>query len=127
LKGKKITMNTLLTYINRYWHISALSILVAVSFLSLMPVGELPKLNSSDKLHHFIAYAAIVFPIALRHPANLIGLCLFVIGWSAVIELIQPYVNRSGEWLDLAANSIGVFCGWAAGHTIRFLISKQRK
>ncbi len=29
--------------------------------------------------------------------------------------MIQPYVNRYGEWLDFFANTIGVFIGFFAG------------
>ncbi|XOF33520.1 MAG: hypothetical protein ACL93V_16210 [Candidatus Electrothrix sp. YB6] len=25
--------------------------------------------------------------------------------------MVQPYVNRYGEWLDFAANSTGILCG----------------
>jgi len=36
---------------------------------------------------------------------------LLFIGYSGAIELLQPYVNRYGEWMDLAANAMGVVCG----------------
>lgn len=36
---------------------------------------------------------------------------LLFIAYSGAIELLQPYVNRYGEWLDMAANTVGVFCG----------------
>ena len=32
-----------------------------------------------------------------------------------VIELIQPYVNRYGEWLDFIANVTGVLIGSVFG------------
>jgi len=38
--------------------------------------------------------------------------------WSGAIELIQPYVNRYGEWLDLAANVAGVAIGAMVGIAI---------
>ena len=62
-------------------------------------------------MHHLIAYAALVFPVALRKPQHWLLLVLFFIACSGGIELVQPLVNRYGEWLDMVANTIGVGCG----------------
>jgi hypothetical protein len=35
--------------------------------------------------------------------------------------VIQPYVNRHGEWLDMLANAAGVLCGIALATVIRTL------
>jgi hypothetical protein len=39
--------------------------------------------------------------------------------------MIQPYVNRHGEWLDFFANTIGVISGFLVGVILnnKFLIS----
>ncbi len=49
-----------------------------------------------------------MFPAALAKPKHWPFIALFFIGWSGAIELLQPYVNRYGEWLDLLANSLGI-------------------
>ena len=36
---------------------------------------------------------------------------LLFIAYSGAIELLQPYVSRYGEWLDMAANTLGIICG----------------
>jgi len=104
-------MNTLLTFIKTNWIAFTLITLAVITTLSLWPLGKLPSVPGSDKTHHFIAYAALMFPTALRKPKywKLIG--LFFIVCSGAIELLQPYVNRYGEWLDMAANTTGVVCG----------------
>ena len=43
----------------------------------------------------------------------------FFIFWGGGIELLQPYVNRHGEWLDFAANSLGVVFGAGVGMLTR--------
>ena len=50
---------------------------------------------------------------------------LFVYNFGGVIEMIQPYVNRYGEWLDFFANTIGVIFGFFVGLTLnnKFLTS----
>ncbi len=104
-------MTTTLTLIKKQWITLTLFTLTAITALSLWPLDTLPDFPGSDKTHHFVAYAALMFPTALRKPPHWKLIALLFIAYSGVIELIQPYVNRYGEWLDLAANSGGILCG----------------
>lgn len=104
-------MYRLLAFIKRNWVVLALLQLVAVTALSLWPLDHLPPFPGSDKTHHLIAYAAVMFPVAMRKPDNWLILALMIMAYSGGIELIQPYVNRYAEWLDLAANCAGVTGG----------------
>ena len=94
--------------------------LAAITASSLWPVDKLPLVPGSDKLHHGIAYAILMFPVALRKPDKWIFFGLFFIAYSGGIELIQPYVNRYGEWLDLLANTAGVVCGFVTAELVLF-------
>ena len=98
--------------IQKHWLQITLLILVSIATLSLWPAAYLPNVPGTDKTHHFVAYAALMFPAALKQPKNILAITLGFIAFSGAIELIQPYVNRYGEWLDMAANAIGLFCGW---------------
>jgi membrane associated rhomboid family serine protease len=104
-------MNALLAPVKTAWIPITLIILAVITTLSLYPLENLPLVPGSDKAHHFIAYACLMFPAALRKPKYWPLIGLFFMGWSGVIELIQPYVNRYGEWLDMAANASGVMGG----------------
>lgn len=104
-------MTKLLNLIKRHWVSLTLFTLVAITALSLWPLENLPTVPGTDKTHHLIAYAALMFPVALRKPDRWIMLGLLFVAYSGAIELLQPYVNRYGEWLDLAANTAGVACG----------------
>ena len=115
-------MITLLTLIRKYWIFITLFILTVITVLSLLPLEELPSVPGSDKTHHFIAYAMLMFPTALRKPNYLPAIGLFFIGWSGAIELLQPYVNRYGEFQDLAANITGLVCGLLAVQLIKWLL-----
>lgn len=82
-----------------------------IGVLSLSPLEQLPPAPGSDKLHHLIAYACLTFPMMFadgRQWPRIIGPA---IAYGGVIELVQPYVNRYGEWLDFAANSAGCLLG----------------
>ncbi len=114
-------MRTLAGFIRRHWLPVSGALLAAITALSLWPLERLPDVPGSDKLHHAIAYAALMMPAALRRPRHLWAIFLFYLCWSGGIELIQPWVNRYGEWGDLAANAVGLGLGWLLGKTQPFL------
>lgn len=105
-------LNRVLFFIAQQWWWFTVFLLVAITTLSLLPLPELPDVPGNDKTHHFVAYAALMFPAALRRPRYYWRLGAGFVLWSGCIELIQPFVNRYGEWLDLCANIAGLFLGW---------------
>ena len=111
-------MISLLAIIRNYWITASLFTLTIITILSLYPLESLPSVPGSDKTHHFIAYGALMFPTALRKPKHWQFIGLFFICWSGAIELLQPFVNRYGEWLDMAANTTGILCGLLLAHFI---------
>ena len=94
-------------------------ITAAIVTLSLTPAPSLPPAPGSDKLHHIVAYAAAALPCALWHPRALIWVLPALVGVSGAIELIQPAVNRYGEWADMGANLGGLGIGAALGLALR--------
>ncbi len=104
-------MITPFIFARNHWLVMTLVLLAAITVLTLWPAGQLPEVPGTDKTHHFIAYGALMFPVALRRPLYWPWAGLMIVAYSGIIELIQPYVNRYGEWLDLAANTGGVICG----------------
>lgn len=96
---------------NRFWPLVTLALLAAITALSLSPLPELPPGAQNDKLNHFIAYAALALPVALARPRFWLAIIASLALWSGLIELIQPQVNRYGEWADFAANAMGLGLG----------------
>ena len=114
-------MRQILNLIERYWIALTALILTAITVLSLSPLPELPSVPGTDKTHHFIAYAILMLPTALRRPQNWLLIAFGFVAYSGAIELIQPYVNRYGEWLDLLANTGGLICGWLIAELINLI------
>lgn len=106
-------MIRIISIIKNHWITITIFILVAITFLSLLPLAELPEVPGTDKTHHFIAYGLLMFPVALRKPGKWPLFALYFVIYSGAIELVQPLVNRHGEWLDLGANVLGLICGMA--------------
>jgi len=115
-------VSRLLQFLAKHWQSHSAIVLTAITVFSLIPLPELPEIPGSDKTHHLIAYACLMLPAALRRPKYLWAIALFFITWSGLIELIQPYVNRYGEWVDLLANTVGVAIGVLLGGLLNLVL-----
>ncbi len=104
-------MHILISRIRQYWLFLTILCLFGITLLSLWPLEQLPEVPGSDKTHHLIAYAALMFPAALRRQKHWPYYAAFFLLYSGAIELIQPWVNRYSEWLDLLANGLGLLSG----------------
>ena len=87
------------------------------------PVDDVPFI---DKWTHLVMYAgtcSVMWWEYLRCHRRLVGWKLLLFAWlgpilmSGCIELLQEYCTktRAGEWLDFAANSLGVTLGCLIG------------
>lgn len=118
-------MTRLLQQVKTHWMAIALTLLATITLLSLWPLQNLPPIPGTDKTHHLIAYTALMFPVALRKPQGWLLMGLGFVVYSGAIELLQPYVNRYGEWLDLAANTAGIVCGAVLAELTSRLLLKR--
>ena len=114
-------------FINRYWIQLSLVMLLAITALSLHPLDNLPEAPGSDKTHHLIAYAALAYPASLRKPKRWQAIITIFALYSGLIELIQPHVNRYGEWMDFLANISGLIIGIALAFLINKLIKHPKQ
>lgn len=111
--------------VRSHWVVITILILSVITVLSLWPLETLPNAPGSDKLHHFIAYGFLALPVALRKPRCWSVLCMLFIAYSGLIELVQPYVNRYGEWKDMLANSSGTVCGVVTAGILQYLFLRS--
>ena len=118
------------------------TIALTITILSLIPFGHIQLIQNvplADKWTHILMYATLATTIALEylrqhkqpHCRQLITNAIIApILMSAALELLQEYATnyRSGEWLDLLANTIGVLIGTSIGLVIMFFhIPPQEK
>lgn len=101
--------------------------------LSLFPIPEIPQAEDVpfiDKWTHMVMYGSFCLIIWFEYLRNhktintvriiLFGY-LFPIIMSGLLELAQEYLTtcRSGEWLDLLANSTGATIAYLIGWAFR--------
>ena len=120
-------LQSLLTAAARHWPALTLSGLAAITYLSLSPLDRLPDAPGGDKLHHLVAYALLALPACLARPRGFPALLCVFLAWGGAIEMIQPYVNRYGEWLDFLANAGGVGLGFVLSLPLRSLMPKAER
>ena len=101
-----------------------------------VPLGDVPMM---DKWTHFVMYGTLCsvlwWEYLRQHQTKNAGK-LFLLAFlapivmSGLIELAQAHLtggNRSGDWLDFAANSIGVVLGNLIGILLAAFRAKGRK
>lgn len=108
---------------NKFWHSPVPSIVwvVIIAVGSFIPSSTIPTVVVSDKWIHFVFYAIFSFLLFLSshshtNRSNSIvnrWTYVFVIGAvvGVLVEVIQHSIisGRQGEWMDIVANSLGLF------------------
>ena len=119
-----------------------LFVVLAILYFSFMPKEQYPKVTwipFADKGDHMVAYACLGFSLFLatleipgsgktRKEGRRTHSTLHLTSWAGpsiiltliigsvlglIVELFQPLFGRSREWLDLAADSMGLVVGLA--------------
>jgi VanZ family protein len=110
--------------LKKYW--TSLIFITVILILCFINPPEVPvklRMTNFDKLVHFLMFfglSGIVFfdsSFRLKQKVNgwlIFGSSfLFPIAFGGIIEIVQEYMitTRSGDWMDLLFDGIGVFCG----------------
>ncbi|WP_435988413.1 VanZ family protein [Sulfitobacter sp. SH24] len=110
------------------WLTFGLSVCIAV--LTLIPSNAGPHVPGGDKVHHVLAFMALTLPSAVFYPKALVRVVLAAALYAGLIEIIQPFVGRSGEIADFLADLLGIAIGAMIGLLLhwgsRCLLSSQR-
>ncbi|PWE28644.1 hypothetical protein C4N9_11720 [Pararhodobacter marinus] len=117
-RGPRASMQTLAMGQAWVWRVSGLVVSVfaalLIAALTLTPIPTQTTLaNGLDKIYHFIAFVGLIFPLILTDSRRWPWAVPLCIAYGGLIELIQPTVGRSAEWLDFGADVTGVLAGAA--------------
>ncbi len=106
----------------RFW-VACVLLYVASFAVTHLPPGQIPgRVGLNDKLAHMVGFAALGIATAvtvqrsIRHRtvAMWFGVWAAMLGYAFMDEATQPWVGRSFEWLDVAADGLGAASGIGA-------------
>lgn len=104
-----------------------------------VPHTPLDNITLIDKWTHILMYAgtcATIWYEYLRRHDSIVRTRVFLLAWlaplvmSGLIEILQEYCTggrRSGDWLDFAANAIGVTLGNVIGILLAAYRARKRR
>lgn len=95
---------------------AALCVAVVIGYLSLIPSGDVPAPQISDKIRHLAAYAGLAAPLTLAlHPKRWLTAVAVATVYGICLEFGQAFggAGREGSALDALANLAGAFIGAA--------------
>lgn len=106
---------------------SMLCVAAAIAIGTLLPSPNFQSVPGTDKFHHLISFAALVLPAAFYDPKMLRWVLPLALVYGGTIEIIQPFVGRSGEIADLYADAFGMLIGAVLGVILHRLFGRHRR
>ena len=104
----------------RLLRILAWSLLAAIAFVTLSPIGLRPNSGLSPNYERLFAFAAVGLAFALAYPRHIWLVLTLVVGAAIGLEALQLVVSgRHGRIIDLAAKLIGGGMGVMGGAILR--------
>ncbi len=133
-------MRKFIHFVRRY-PLSLICIVVVwvLSLTPFFPETPFDQVEFADKWTHFVMYGgtcSVIWWEYLRQHDRLDGGRLFRYAWLAptlmggLLELLQAYCtggHRNGDWLDFAANTVGVTIGSVVGLLMYLLWAKSTR
>ena len=113
------------------WRVLLILIAGAVGYLALIPAPPVFIDTGWDKANHMLAFGSMAFTAYLSCRSSktirivLLGLLL---GYGGLIEILQMSVpNRTAEWADLLADTVGIAAGAGVAALVLFAIGATPK
>ena len=111
--------------IRRAAAIIAALLALLIAYFSLVPPGETPAPQISDKIRHFGAYAMLAIPTAMWLAPRRIVPAVVVAIWGIAMEIAQGLAGtgREASLIDALANTLGA----CAGVLLVWIIARRRR
>jgi VanZ family protein len=123
-----MSQHHILTFVSfqnlRFAALATLIFTVAICVATLTPLPKAIDAPGSDKLHHFIAFGALTYPLSAHLGRISWPLFIGASAFGGAIEIIQPFVNRNGEMMDFLADMGGCAIGVAFGILVAVVVKK---
>jgi len=108
--------------LRRAWRALLGLLLIAITWLALVPHPPKFATTGWDKSNHALAFASLAFTCVWAlwpRPRQWWLLALAVLAYGGAIEITQSYLPpREGDWFDLLADGVGIALGLIAAWPI---------
>ncbi len=110
----------------KFWLILSGILVGGIVFGSLYPLALRSEFLAMDKIHHAIAYGTLTgWLLLIFHGRKAwLKIVVFALLLGGSLEIAQSFTDfRISEWLDIAANTLGVMLGSIVALTpLRFIL-----
>ena len=98
---------------------------VVIAYFSLVPPGDAPAPQISDKIRHFAAYTGLAVPVSMWFGPGRIAAVLVTAAYGIGLEIAQGLAGtgREASLADAAANTLGA----GAGFLLIWFIARTRR
>jgi VanZ family protein len=103
----------------QWWWTLGFVVAAVTLLLSVLPGDKLPTQGFNDKINHMIAYVALtVWFCGLTTRSRWWAVIVWLVAFGVFVEIIQSVTpfGRTGDPLDLVANSAGIALGLLAAY-----------
>jgi len=104
------------------WRALLAVLLVAITWLALIPAPPKVITTGWDKSNHALAFASLAFSsvwAVWQRPRQWIWLAAALVGYGIGIEIAQSFLPpREADWHDVVADSVGIAIGLLAAWPI---------
>ena len=96
------------------WRLAFGAYVLAVLVLALMPIDMVMPSTGWDKSNHLLAFSVLTLLGLRAYPGRTMSLLAGLLTYGVLVEVLQSFTpNRSADWQDVVADSVGLVLGWA--------------
>ncbi len=97
--------------VSRVFHFLFWAALLFTFACAIAPAEVVPKLSESDKVAHIVAFSVLTaFAVFSFRQTHLLIIGIWLVVFGALIEAVQmiPSLNRQGDAMDWAADTVAI-------------------
>jgi len=114
----------------RLWRALLALLLIAITYLALVPDPPRGVSTGWDKSNHALAFASLAFTCVWAfwpRPRQWLWLAAALLAYGGAIEIVQSYLPpRTGDWFDLLADGVGIAIGLAIAMPFTVVLARRR-
>jgi VanZ family protein len=96
------------------WRLAFGACLLVVLVFALMPIDMGMPSTGWDKSNHLLAFSVLALLGLRAYPGRTRAVLAGLLTYGVLVEVFQSFTpNRSADWQDVLADSVGLLTGWA--------------